>query len=102
MDCPYSYLSEENAVDFDRTAATLGPYGESDRSMVKYGQCARDSTFFGEADVKALGDCVNKVFDDHIQGQFLWTARNELEDRWNYVNAYDKGWLKTRKTRFLQ
>jgi len=70
--------------------------------MVKYGQCAIDSAFFNESQVKELADCVNQVFEDHVQGTFLWTARNELEDRWNYVTAYDKGWLKTRKNHFLQ
>jgi len=29
VDCPYSYLSDSFAVDFDRTASSLGPYGES-------------------------------------------------------------------------
>ena len=28
VDCPYSYL-EEHAVDFDRTAAKLGPFGKN-------------------------------------------------------------------------
>jgi hypothetical protein len=51
VDCPYSYLPAEHAVDFDRTAATLGPYGESDRATVKYGQCATDSTFFPDDQV---------------------------------------------------
>lgn len=97
VDCPYSYMPEDTAADFDRTAATLGPWGESDRAMVKYGQCARDSTYFSDDDMKVLGDCTSYIFDDAVAGQFLWNARNELEDRWSYVNAYDKGWLKTRK-----
>jgi glucan 1,3-beta-glucosidase len=29
VECPRSYLPEEYAVDFDRSAAMLGPYGES-------------------------------------------------------------------------
>lgn len=97
VDCPVSYLPEATAVDFDRTAATLGPWGESDRAMVKYGQCARDSTYFSEDDMKILGDCTSYIFDDAVQGQFLWNAKNELEDRWSYINAYDKGWLTTRQ-----
>jgi len=34
------------------------------------------------------------IFNDTVAGHFLWTARNELEDRWNYVTSYDKGWIK--------
>lgn len=89
-------MSAEYAVDFDRTAETLGPWGESDRAMVNYGKCATDSAYFSDADVEELGKCTTYIFDDSVQGTFLWTARNELEDKWNYVNAYDKGWLKTR------
>jgi len=33
------------------------------------------------------------AFDRHVDGQLFWNFRNELEDRWNYVTAYDKGWI---------
>ena len=23
----------------------------------------------------------------------MWNFRNEMEDKWSYVNAYDKGWI---------
>lgn len=36
VECPYSYLRDEG-TDFDRDADTLGPYGESARSMVSKG-----------------------------------------------------------------
>lgn len=26
----------------------------------------------------------------------MWTVRNELEPRWNYIQAYDKGWVKNK------
>ena len=28
----------------------------------------------------------------------MWTVRNELEPRWNYVTAYDNGWVKNNST----
>lgn len=93
VDCPYSYMPEPYNVDFDRTAATLGPYGESTRATIEYGQCYTDSAFFSDADVQVLGDCVSYIFNDTVDGQFLWNFRNELEPRWSYVEAYDKGWL---------
>jgi len=40
-----------------------------------------------------LGGCALRAFNDIVSAQFLWTFRNELEDKWNYVNAFDKGWL---------
>lgn len=42
VDCPYSYLPEEFAVDFDRSASHIGPYGGSDQldyMCVNKGKC---------------------------------------------------------------
>jgi glucan 1,3-beta-glucosidase len=48
VDCPKSYLPDSHAVDFDRTAATLGPYGSGDKKYytVQNGKCSTDSDFF--------------------------------------------------------
>ena len=34
VECPYSYLSEAHAVDFDRKAHELGPFGSNHRSTI--------------------------------------------------------------------
>ena len=26
----------------------------------------------------------------------MWTVRNELEPRWNYIKSYDNGWIKNK------
>jgi len=99
VDCPKPYLPDDTAVDFDRTVTEdLGPFGTgfSDgmtQATIRNGKCAKDSTFFSDEQVKQLGGCAIRAFDDAVQGHFLWTFRNELEDRWNYVTAFDKGWL---------
>ena len=93
VDCPYSYLPEPYAADFDRTAESLGPYGPGSQT-VRYGQCATDSAHFSDAEVGQLGQCALDAFDAQVQGQFLWTARNELEAKWSYLQAYDNGWIK--------
>lgn len=46
VECPYSYLSEAQAVDFDRTAEELGPFGSNHRSTIKGGMCPIDSAYF--------------------------------------------------------
>jgi glucan 1,3-beta-glucosidase len=95
IDCPKSYLPEDLAVDFDRTAPVLGPFGQNDKSVVRYGKCPSDSLYFGDNDVRALGQCALHSFDDsNVKAQILWTFRNELEPRWSYVLAYDAGWIK--------
>jgi hypothetical protein len=98
VDCPAPYLPADTAVDFDRTADSLGPFGTAKKdnyqhAFIKNGKCAKDSTYFSEADTAILGGCAIRAFNDVVEGHFLWTFRNELEDRWNYVTAYDKGWL---------
>lgn len=93
VDCPVSYLPEEYAADFDRTAATLGPWGSRPQT-VQNGKCPRDSAFYSDDDVMTLGQCLLYILNDHVAGHFLWTARNELEPKWDYVTAYDNGWIK--------
>jgi len=94
VDCPTSYLTDaSNIVDFDRTADELGPYGSNHRATVKNGQCTIDSDYFNEEQVAYLGQCAIDAWDANVQAHFLWTVRNELEDRWSYATCYDKGWL---------
>ena len=92
----------EQAADFDRTAETLGPFGEngaaltSDHSVIKNGTCAIDSDFFGDDDVMRLGQCTLDIYNWAVEGHFMWTVRNELEPRWNYITSYDNGWIKNK------
>jgi len=44
--------------------------------------------------VNAIAKCALEAYDRHIQGHFFWTAHNEIEERWDFVRAYDLGWLK--------
>jgi len=102
-ECPYSYLPEEFAVDFDRTAAELGPFGSNKRSIIKEGMCPLDSAWFDDDAVNYIGQCAIEAFDDNVAGHFLWTFRNELEPRWSYKLAYDAGWIKHQDSvKFLQ
>ena len=103
VDCPTSYLAEQ-AVDFDRTAEVHGPYGasgkglSSDHAVIKNGQCAIDSDFYSDDQIMQLGQCAMDIFNGTVQGHFMWTVRNELEPRWNYIESYDKGWIKQKPT----
>ena len=99
VQCPYSYLPDATAADFDRTAAVLGPYGSDgltrDHAVIKNGTCAIDSAFYSDDDVMRLGQCVLDIFNWGVEAQFMWTVRNELEPRWEYVRAYDAGWIQS-------
>lgn len=66
VDCPVSYLSDDFAVDFDRTASELGPYGSNHRATVKEGKCTTDSSYFSEEDVAYLGSCAMDAWDQNL------------------------------------
>lgn len=99
VSCPKTYLPDSVGTDFDRTAAMISPWGEHDRYMVQHGLCTNDSAFFSDEEVKYLSTCMFKAFDKYTDANFIWTARNEIESKWSYIWAYDKGWMKTRKTK---
>ena len=90
----------EHGVDFDRTADKLGPFGSGsilfEQAVIKNGTCAIDSAHYPEEDVMRLGQCTLDIFNDAVEGHFMWTVHNELESRWNYVTSYDKGWIKNK------
>ena len=99
VECPQSYMPV-HGTDFDRTAARLGPYGTEglifQQALIKEGMCAIDSEHFSEDQVLQLGQCLLDTFNENVEGHFMWTVRNQLEDRWSYVTAYDKGWVKNK------
>ena len=86
-------MPEPYNVDFDRTAAQLGPFGEKDGSTIRYGKCLTDSAHFGFDQIKKFAVCSREVFDSTFNGQFFWNFRTELEPRWSYIDAYDMGWI---------
>lgn len=97
VQCPKPYMPEPFGVDFDRTLETIGPFGVSPPNTPKYGMCTNDSDFFDDHDVQILADCTLDVFDKTMDAQFIWTFRTEIESRWSYVEAYDKGWINRSK-----
>ena len=98
VDCPKTYLPDGVGTDFDRTADMLGPYGSNTLSTVQKGKCPKDSLYFSDSEVSTLGGCALAAFEKHDQGHFLWTFRNELEPRWNYITSYDNGWINKNST----
>jgi len=103
--CPTSYMSTYG-VDFDRTAAKLGPYGASglawDHPYIMSGTCAIDSDYFPDDQIMRLGQCTLDIFNWAVEGHFMWTVRNELEPRWNYIDSYDKGWIKNQDNKAVE
>ena len=103
VECPYSYLPEETATDFDRTAETLGPFGSNKLSVVNYGKCPSDSLHFNDDEVDQIAKAALDAFDRNVGAQFMWTFRNELEDRWSYNKSFEKGWINRNANKsFLQ
>jgi len=76
----------------------LGPFGPAEftpQANIHVGKCSSDSTYFKKADVETIARCALKTFDMHLNVTMMWTAHNEIEARWDYVNAWDLGWINT-------
>ena len=95
LECPKTYLPD--GVDFDRSAAILGPFGDSPsvNNSIQYGKCFTDSLHMNQKEVGDLAKCATGYFEQHLNGTFLWTAHNEIEAKWDYIKAWDMGWLNT-------
>jgi len=86
----------ESGTDFDRTSKIIGPFGlggDNNKNSIKEGKCWSDSLFYNQDQVRLLAQCTLKAFNTHTQGQFLWTAHNEIEARWDYIKAWDMMWI---------
>lgn len=60
---------------------------------IQNGTCSSDSDFFSDDEVNTIGHCALKAWDRHVDATFLWTAHNEIEAKWDYVKAWDNGWI---------
>jgi len=90
VDCPKPYLSGDLGVDLNREVYKQGPFG-TDPDVAMYGKCPIDSAKFSNEEVAQIGKCIYEHYDANIQGHIMWTFRNELETRWNYLEAYKQG-----------
>jgi hypothetical protein len=86
---------KSEVVDFDRTVSMFGPYGSGDKmqNTIQEGYCSYDSSFFNDDQIKQIGSCALKAFDDHVNVTFMWTSHKEIEPKWDYIREYDQGWL---------
>lgn len=56
--------------------------------------CWTDSDRFNHTEVGYIADCVMRKFDEHnVAVNFMWTARNEIEERWSYPGSWDAAWI---------
>lgn len=94
--CPKSYMPDDFKTDFDREVEWPFPRGAGimDQVSVNKGMCWDDSLHFNHTQVQAISKCIMDEFDKHnIKVNFMWTARNEIEERWSYIGAWDAGFI---------
>lgn len=96
VECPRSYMTKY-VVDFDRSApGPLGPksnFEDVDDKCISGGMCNSDSCYYNDTIVKEIARCALDTWDRHVNATFLWTARNEIEAKWDYRKAWDLGWI---------
>lgn len=94
VECPKPYLDADLAPDFDRDAYVLGPFGSgTDLGAIHQGMCYNDSDYFSDAQVMQLSKCMMDLFAEYVDGQFIWASKVEIESKWSFVKAFEKGWL---------
>lgn len=96
VDCPKTYLPDSVAVDFNRkTKDYMGPFGtgKPEDVAIKQGKCNNDSAYFTTGEVRKIAKCALQAFDRHVAATFFWTAHNEIEEKWDYIKAWDLGWI---------
>jgi glucan 1,3-beta-glucosidase len=96
--CPYSYMEHNYGGDFNRSAPILGPFGPEEfvhQANVHNGMCTSDSNYFDRTQIQTIARCALDTFDRHLAVQMMWTAHNEIEAKWDYVSAWDLGWINT-------
>jgi hypothetical protein len=82
----------------------LGPFGTFTPEVVtiQNGKCSSDSKFFSDAEVDTIAKCALKSYDSYLGAHFLWTGHNEIEEKWDFIKAYDKGWIKPASEKVLK
>ena len=64
------------------------------RVGITNGTCWDDSEHFSSEEVAQIAQCTLESFARHYDSQFMWTARNQIESRWSYIQAWDEGWIR--------
>ena len=89
-------MPESFDTSFDRDAEYPTPWGQGkiEQCGVWKGQCWDDSLHFSHDEVTKIAQCVMDKFDKNgVAVNFMWTARNEIEERWSYPGSWDAGWI---------
>jgi hypothetical protein len=99
--CPAAYTNthgyEQPNAPPDAALGAQDPYGTGGQSYVLYGTCPIDKPFDknDDAAMKKIAMAMLNAYDSASHGHFFWNFRTELEDRWSYAGATEKGWLPT-------
>lgn len=47
--------------------------------------------------LKQVANCTVEFIDAHYNASFMWTAKNQIEEKWDYIKAYDLGLFDAKK-----
>lgn len=73
-----------------------GPAGinkwDNDQTLIANGMCWKDSNVITD-EFQAIANCTVQTIDKYYNSSFMWTAHNQLEERWDYMRAWDLGYF---------
>ena len=92
-------------MDIDRTKWYKNPHGFSTNTTINdaiitnktinEGMCWTDSDHYTHAEVESMARCYLDYYNEFTGGHFIWAAHVEIEAKWDYMRAWDMGWLNT-------
>ena len=105
VECPKAYYkcpegAPASDCQVDPSIGVNGPFGTNPRNnnqtLIEKGLCYTDNTtMYSEDEYLSIADCVVSFIDDNFDASFMWTAHNEINMKWDYVQTYDAGWFRS-------
>lgn len=99
LDCPQAYyVCPEGApasdCQVDASVAKYGPEGvndwNNDQTLIENGKCWTDDlAFYNKTEYQHIANCTVEMIDKYYNASFMWTAHNQLEEKWDYIRAWD-------------
>jgi len=93
-------IPEQVLADPKYDTHPVGPFGSGGESYIVNGTCLFEgggsfsiNATMDDHIVAQIGLALLSAFDSDSHGQFFWNFRTELEEKWDFRRAVDRGWL---------
>lgn len=91
--CPEGASATDCTVD--ASIEKNGPFGindwDNDQTLIESGKCWTDDlSLMNKTEYQQIANCTVEIIDKYYNASFMWTAHNQIEEKWDYMQAWDK------------